>query len=313
MIQLGDPIETGGIELRYNCPFCLKRNGTEDTGWHLYMNPEKIINSIAGVFFCQRCGARGSANKLFNIKTEDPPAHKWSEIISRFLHPELHAPVSTAISMPDGVRPVRPNTQAGDYLTSRAISLDTAIFYEMMDWPERQRIIIPIKEHGKLVYWVARSYNGQEPKYLNPKGVPRRSVLFNIDHAGQQDTLVVAEGIISAIAIGRSAIATLSKMITPRQIELIADSKSPNIITCLDPDAINEAVDLCRDLRPFKNVRIAVLPVGSDPADLSYEVLKQVLDTAPVYNDWLGMMARLNGGLNGTEFQYPTVGSHHER
>ena len=56
-----DYIKTNTDEIRYKCPFCLKRRGKADEDAKLYANTK------SGKFHCFKCGASGHLSKSFNV------------------------------------------------------------------------------------------------------------------------------------------------------------------------------------------------------------------------------------------------------
>ncbi|MFM5883547.1 hypothetical protein [Methanobrevibacter gottschalkii] len=63
------------------------------------------------------------------------------------------------------------------------------------------RVVIPVLDEGKLVYWQARCIDGKGPKYLNPV-VEKGSVL---PRYGSGDCIVLTEDILSAYRCGMAA------------------------------------------------------------------------------------------------------------
>lgn len=284
LTNLGDYITTDSSELRYCCVFCESRGKSPDTKYHLYVNTEK------GIYICHRCGARGKMTAL-DSELETRRISHWQKLINTFLGEHTPESLKPSAQLPDGVRSLLPGMTGWDYLVSRGFSPEIIINYRILDWQSRRRVIIPAYQEDTLVYWVARTYANQEPKYLNPKGLNRRNVLFNYDRASKHRTLIVTEGVLSAMAVGDSAVATLGKMVTSQQIDLLKRSASSEIIVMLDDDALSESVKLCKSLVRTKSVRLAVLPLGRDPADLTKKELHAVIEGAPLYDDFVGMRA----------------------
>lgn len=99
-----------------------------------------------------------------------------------------------------------------EYLRSRGLSHEGDFKYYVSDddrWAAR--VIIPYYFQGKLIYFQARSMDpGLEPRYKNPVA-KRESVLFNFDEVRRRtsDPLIVSEGPLDALSIGRLGCATL--------------------------------------------------------------------------------------------------------
>lgn len=127
----------------------------------------------------------------------------------------------------------------------------------------RGRVIFPVLVEGELYGWVARDYSLKSKlKVKNSIGTFKQFFVWNFDAVKDSKTLVVAEGIVSAIQCGISrSVATLGKLVTDQQIELLRKTKAEEVFVCLDPDAESEALTLKRRLLPFfKNVYQVSLP-----------------------------------------------------
>jgi len=154
----------------------------------------------------------------------------------------------------------------------------------------RNRLIFPVWEQGKLVYYQARAMWKARPgenyiKALNPpKEVDAASpteVLMNLDTAKYFDRVAIVEGPIDCVHAGPSAVATLGKKISVAQIlkmkrvgvraiDLIWDGPSPT-----EPEgAWPEMRQAAGQLSGIFDTRLVFLPHG-DPGDYTRAEIEQ--------------------------------------
>lgn len=129
----------------------------------------------------------------------------------------------------------------------RGLTVEQISYYGIcaaMEEPYLGRVFIPTFHDGKVVYWVARTFMDQEPKYLNPKGLSKVDFVFGLQQAKSFDTVIITEGVFSAIAAGPNAVATFGKAVSASQRQQIADANFKRIVVALDGDARKEAVEL---------------------------------------------------------------------
>jgi len=302
-------------ELQFNCPFCLKRTGREDTKHHLYINPNKVLHDIKGWYFCQRCLARGPLKFILDdvesVVISDSILTRWDEFLNslksavKFTTQDIER--RAEVKLPEDYIPCFKGTEAYDYLEKRNISESIIEDYrigfgtqdmrnltqeEKKKYAGSGRIIFPDYDSlGNLVHWVARTYKNHKVKYRNPFGSSRDTV-YNLARAQLYDEVIVTEGVISAISAGRNAVATYGKSVTTAQISLMASVKFKRYIVALDGDAVKRytksraipsALKLSNDLykRGLK-VFIVKLPYEHDPA--SIPDFEQYLNSAQLYN-----------------------------
>lgn len=295
-----DVLPTGvDEEVRICCPFCKDVLGRPDTKHHLYVNLAKDL------FICYRCDTRGHVSRLLGPGDgTDPLTEDWHAKVLSLLEPPEEsgtAPRSGTDSeearLPGGTTPVRPGSLAARYLAARGITPFTIQRYGMRDWPEAHRVVIPTVRDGTVEFWVARSYVGDEPKYLNPNhrihgGSLRRNVLFGYDQARGQKQVILTEGVFSALAIGPHAVASFGKVVTDAQIRLLASLRAEDYVVALDADAAREAWAVAERIHervpPRASVRVVSwegLPPESDPAEVDPDVIQERIRGARPF-DW---------------------------
>jgi len=148
----------------------------------------------------------------------------------------------------------------------------------------KDRIILPVKQRGKLVAWTGRSIakSATAPRYLST-GNAIKTAIFNEDeiYLGGK-ILFVTEGPFDAIKIdyfgykyGGHATCVFGTSITIDQISILkqVSKKYKKVVLLLDPDAIETSFDV---LEWLPNLIMGNLPEGvEDPGALS---ASQVVD-----------------------------------
>lgn len=132
-------------------------------------------------------------------------------------------------------------------------------------WNERlQRVILPVIHEGRLVFWQGRSLDPDGIKYINPKGVDRDRIVYR---AGQGDTLVLTEDILSAIRVGEvtEAWSVLGVRLPVPVLNEIVSARR-RVLVWLDPDVagLNGQADIVRQLR-LVGVDAAAVQSRKDP------------------------------------------------
>ena len=183
------------------------------------------------------------------------------------------------------------------YMFRRGISLADARDFGLF-WCDsgrcRNRLVFPVWEQGKLVYWQARAM--WEPrqgesfvKALNPPrfkvlddgttvGVEGAAVstdvLFNLDTARNYPRVAITEGPIDAIRTGCDAVCTFGKAISPTQIAKLLQANVKAIDLIWDADARQEMTMTGTRLASLFDVRLVFLPTG-DPGDHTRDELQR--------------------------------------
>lgn len=239
-------LTSNGDELKVNCPWCA------DTKQHLY------INTAKEVFHCFKCSKGGTWFQLmqevsgvesyaeFFHQLSEPLPHigEFESIVERLAKRQTCHP-NVCREMPDWFRKFSSGTTGRrseivlNYALSR-LSEANIVRYGVgycTNANERKyawRMIIPI-ERG---YFQARTITPEgEPKYTGPD-ITTEDRLFNFQALGRCKELFVAEGVISAIAIGDNAVATIGKELHEDQARRIGKSGVKKITLCYDADTV---------------------------------------------------------------------------
>lgn len=273
---LGEPIETGTGELRFQSPFQDKFHdpSREDRKRHLYVNIEK------GKFFCFKSNMAGSLSYLFfligaDLQAATPRNETFDVMRTRLnaLDSNLEFNIPKA-ELPEWYTPVQAGSTVHRYLHGRGVTEEDILWYnlgegtdEMLGW-----VIIPnFNQAGDCEYWVAR--DTRKKMYHNPSVDRRFHVLF-LDKAlaFSPGAVTVCEGVFSAIAVGRDAVAALGKYVTDDQIRRMWDAGVRRVNLALDGDAWKETLDTAeRCLKIGLEVHVLSMPLDEDPADMGRE------------------------------------------
>jgi DNA primase len=167
------------------------------------------------------------------------------------------------------------------YLTQRGISPATARMFGVGMYHGAGflagRCVIPIRdEQSRLVAYVGRAVNGEEPKYRFPAGFRKSQVLFNLDRAIETDipNVIVVEGFFDALKVyqagHRAVVALMGSSFSQRQSELLL-SRFATVTLMLDGDQPGRraAEAMAKLLTPKVRVNQVELPDRVQPDQLS--------------------------------------------
>lgn len=228
---------SGGTNLEIRCPLCSNDHGKhmgvslESSSWgcwrnedHRGKNPARLIRAIL------RCSPEEaqaiSANYFGNL------GNLFSERKERKVQAEFKMPPQFFQFGYDEVEERRFKA----YLESRRLDSEYCIRRFDLRWTAGRlgsRIVVPQKEDGRWVSWVARSIDPTDRnRYIacseGEGGEEPIKFMFDQDNCRGGDTLVVGEGvfdaipIISAMIAEVSATATYGKVLTAWQLALLA-------------------------------------------------------------------------------------------
>ena len=291
---LGDPTPTSTGELRFKSPFQdkFKNPFKEDRKKHLYVNPKK------GKFFCFKSNMAGSLSYLFALlgaELQEASVHVEASLdVLRQRIASLGSPqekfVIPKAELPEWYQPVHWGSEVHRYLRGRGVSDEDILWYnvgegsgEMDGW-----VILPnFNRAGDCEYWVAR--NTRHKTYHNPSVDRRFHVLF-LEKALEVSPgeVTVCEGVFSAMAAGRNAVAALGKFVTDDQIRRMWDAGVRRVNLALDGDAWPETIDTAeRCIKIGLDVYIVPLPEALDPGDLGRETFEALRKVGLIHADLL--------------------------
>src|SRR5207245_11268376 len=146
----------------------------------------------------------------------------------------------------------------------------------------RGRLLIPIRESGRIVGFGGRLLEGQsEAKYLNSPDTPlyqKGQSLFALDRAREairrDEVAVFVEGSFDAIGLHQAgvltAIATCGTALTEKHLELVKKAGAKELVFVFDGDAAGmRAAQRASEIAAAQAVsaRVLVPPGGEDPAE----------------------------------------------
>lgn len=268
-------------EIRYNCPFCMKKRGKLDTDHKLYANIKK------GKFYCFKCGSKG---RVFQ-KELSSSYGVYNHLVVYKGYKESDSSISTeddsnmfymqCIDIPS-------KSIAREYLNSRGISNDTIEFYNIKLGIDEffGRVMIPNIVYGNnwTDMYSCRTYINQEPKYKNPIGSKKTNAVFNLHNISEGSDIYVNEGAITAICAGRNAVATYGCHPSNHQINAILEKRPNNLYCTLDGDEAgrlpNEELAriFCEKMKYNGNVYLVHMPKDKDAADMGEKYYKEYVN-----------------------------------
>ena len=262
------------------------------------------INQKKLVVHCWTCGYGGKLSKfLRDFKIEfDGDLSVEQEV------PREEVEGLVEVAFPKGYKPLPDKSVMGglamNYLLNiRQLPLETITAYRLgycSTGAFAGRIIIPVFEEEKLVYYLGRSYLGgiyrkvKNPAKLEP-GQQKKygeeylqngkaQVVFNIDSIPWHGhRCVITEGVFDAMRTGKEAVALLGKEISDIQFDKLIGKRCDEYVVMLDSDAQGTAMKLAERLHSMVKTRVALVPVPYDPADYPGNI-RDILDKAQFYD-----------------------------
>jgi DNA primase len=170
-------------------------------------------------------------------------------------------------------------------LLNREIRLEDIVKYNIgyCDSGEYQdKIIIPSYDnHGKLNFFVGRSFYETKFKHKNPK-VSKNIIGFEL-LINWDTPIILCEGAFDAIAIRRNAIPLFGKSIQSELEKKIIGNSVKKLYICLDSDAIKNAIGLAKKFMSYGIQTHLVALDNRDASELGYEQInKKIYDTSPL-------------------------------
>lgn len=276
---------SNGQNVALNCPNCVLRGEpTADTKYRLHVCIDRESKKF-GYYHCFRCGFKGRPKEHGGVNLSYLALHRNK----RKKASSIVAAVAEVIDikLPDDFALVQEGMSAWDYLVKRGLTKEDISYYNIGIGDGR--VIFPDYDaEGDLCYWVGRSYDGRLPKYKNCPSTQssRSSQIYNLGRFNREGGKVatLCEGPISAIAAGRSGIASYGKQLSEPQIRILQSLGLDKLYLALDPDAKREALDLARKLAPHVgSLYLVSLPLGEDPASLGREKFSELRSSSIKY------------------------------
>jgi len=250
-----------------DCPYC---GGTK-------YNLE--VHSSRGVFHCWVCDAKGTVRKFFKDQHLEFDDSDWksSEAVVSVSKEELSL---------DGFVPVDYEKNK-EYLESRGLTASDIGTYNLLTATQgryRGKLIIPLYEGGKVVYFVSRHmfFGG---RYLNPV-IDKKKILPYFLGSVNRLRLYIVEGAFDAISVhklGFTVTPLLGSGISDEQVDKIKTIGFKEVVVALDGDIKDKAIAMYTRLKVAGvHTKIVFFPGNDDPNELylaDRDYLRKILTT----------------------------------
>lgn len=199
--------------------------------------------------------------------------------------------------LPEDVEPISRGSRAWNYLVrDRGFTPRMIEYYDVhvgtkdmrdLEPEERKKFVgsgrvvfLDRNSMGSVVYWVARTFVGHKIRYKNAP-VPSDNQVFNLVGASKFPSVVVAEGVFSAIAAGKNGVCTYGKEVTDKQVQMLADVKFERYYIALDGDAKKNTLRLAAELSSKGcNCYLVKLAYDEDPDSVN-DFESRLMDSIP--------------------------------
>lgn len=259
----------GSYRERYNelifrvCPFCHNQK------WNFQCNLDK------DVYHCWPCGAKGKVTFLLkrNGITVDRTNWQSSTVVDKTVNKE-QVQLDAFVSIDYFAYKT--------FLHSKGLSHNDVTEYNLLTANSGRyanKLIIPLYEGTKLVYFVARDLF-QKGRYYNPV-VDKKSILPYYLGTKNRMRLYLCEGAFDSIScnkLGYSSTPLLGSNLSKLQIAKIKDFGFSEVVVCLDGDLKEKAIKIYQML-VLSGIKTSVVwfDVMDEPNEL-YSVDKEYLD-----------------------------------
>ena len=230
---------------------------------------------------CYQCGGK-HVPKLLKELTNAPWAAVYELVGQRaFIRPDSEVATGGVYTPPTNLLPINDVPAVASYLNERGFDTE----YLERIWGVRAtgpisnypfRVFLPIYLVKKAVSWTARAACGQEPRYRNAgpkeKSIDEKKLLFGAQFI--KDTVIVTEGPLDCVRIGRGAVATLGISYTIQQVNRLADCWKRVIVFDNSVQAQARARQLADQLAVFPGETIVVNLTADDPGSASIAEVK---------------------------------------
>lgn len=182
--------------------------------------------------------------------------------------------------LPPGYRNIRRGNNriakmARKYVKSRGFEVDKVARFGWGYCTEGKYLnylIMPYYYKGSLIYYNARLFFGDGPKFNNPLvedfGLGKNMIIYNRDSLTLYKTIFAFESVMNCATLGDNTVGLGGKKISGYQKNVLIKSPCERIIIGLDDDAIEDSINLALALVDHKKIKILQFPEGKDVNDL---------------------------------------------
>ncbi|MFW5847573.1 MAG: hypothetical protein ACOCVF_01455 [bacterium] len=241
-------------QVQVNCPKCQEREylSEPDGKYNLEINTEKRV------FRCWKCEEpkfSGSLGRLIRIYGSKIDYQVYKDYASTYFDYNEHddKPIDYHVQLPNEMilfanmnNSNKEHLEAYMYMiVDRKLSKEILFKYRIgfcTSGKYMGRIIIPsYDKDGEVNYFVARTYKGIKPSYLNPQ-FDKDAIIFNEAHVNWDSTIYLVEGSFEFLSFPINTIPLLGKTIG-KKLFFELKKRKPYVILVLDPDAYKNAVE----------------------------------------------------------------------
>lgn len=262
----------GWVQLR-ECPFCHSQN------YHLGITLDGRRSN------CYRCGYHKSYDVLSELGV---PYAEFKELIRNFINTEIEVAKTGKYIPPTCLVDLADSPRALQYLKSRNLDPEycqSVWGLQATTWSSNypHRLFIPICKNKIPVSWTARAMHPEmTPRYQTASAAERSQdpKQFLFGHYWASDSVIVVEGPLDAITIGKGAVALMGLNYSIRQVNLLSRYRRRAILFDAEPLALARAVALAEELSAFPGETLVIsLDSGKDANSASESELRQIRNT----------------------------------
>lgn len=174
----------------------------------------------------------------------------------------------------------------------RQFNAETLNHFNVQYCVSNKRVLIPIYIESQLIGVTMRKTNNHPIKWLHqPSGLNIGSFIYNQDDIIQNQPLIICEGVFDVLNYWqngyKNVIATFGCHITAKQERTILLSTSEIILSFDNDDAgVLGTLNSIEMLKSKLNIKIARLPQGFDPGQLTQEQTHDAINNAMKIYQW---------------------------
>jgi DNA primase len=296
--------DAGGNEWQADCPFCGKSN-------HFYINAE------SGNYYCFKCEERGRYLVGVIATVEGISREEAKGIIFRdaanFRRPrkeplpdlqqrvqELRKGVDRGLDrgeaagcLPEAFTPVWDGVRfrTPRYLLDRGFTREAMMEFGMglcNSGRYQGRVILPFGCPNGTSFTARDTTGHLKPKYLNPKGVDHGRLVYGWDQVKEKNEIALVEGPLDVVRLwehGIWALGLLGKMLTRSKFALLCRlPSSTRVHVMIDPEERDSPYKIALQVaQHFREVRIALLPLGTDPGSSTRSQVYKSIESSKRY------------------------------
>lgn len=172
-----------------------------------------------------------------------------------------------SIDSPEGV-------PGAKYMAGRGIPLDICVQYGVKYSAAQRRVIFPVSGENGVVGYQGRTVAGSKVKILSSSPMPRDTSLLFYERLKGMQHAIVAEGPITTMKahLCGGNVATMGKIVSDSQINVILKGGIKRIYNALDPDAAPEMAALAQKIGAAAEIyHMIPLPHVGDFGEMTFE------------------------------------------